>query len=36
MTLKPEQVREIQDAVAEALNDMLPRFTGEDLKSKFF
>jgi len=34
MTLKPEQIKEIQDAVAEALNDMLPRFTGDDLMSK--
>lgn len=34
MTLKPEQIKEIQDAVAEALDDMLPRFTGSDLKSR--
>ena len=34
MTLKPEQIKEIQDAVSEALNDMLPRFTGSDSKSR--
>ena len=34
MTLKPEQIKEIQDAVSEALNDMLPRFAGSDPKSK--
>jgi len=28
--LKPEQIKEIQDAVADALNEMLPRFIGSD------
>ena len=32
--LVPEQIKEIQDAVSEALNDMLPRFTSSDLESR--
>jgi hypothetical protein len=34
MKLKPEQIKEIQDAVSEALNDMLPKFMENDLKSR--
>ena len=34
MELKPEQVKEVQDAVADALNYMLPKFVGSDTMSK--
>ena len=34
MKLKSEQVKEIQNAVSEALNNMLPRFMGDDIKSQ--
>ena len=34
MKLKSEQVEEIQAAVSDALNDMLPKFVGSDIMSK--
>ena len=34
MNTTTEQIKEIQDAVSKALNDMLPRFAGSDLKSR--
>ena len=34
MKLKPEQIKEIQDAVDDALNNMLPKFVGSDIMSK--
>ena len=30
MNLKPEQLKEIQDGVGDALNHMLPKFVGDD------
>lgn len=34
MKLRSEQVKEVQDAVADALNDMLPQFVGSDVMSR--
>ena len=34
MQLKQEQIKEVQDAVADALNDMLPKFVGSDTMSR--
>ena len=34
MELKQEQIKEVQDAVADALNDMLPKFVGSDTMSR--
>jgi hypothetical protein len=34
MKLRSEQIKEVQDAVADALNDMLPKFVGSDVMSR--
>ncbi len=34
MKLKPEQIKEVQGAVSEALNNMLPQFVGDDIMSQ--
>ncbi len=34
MKLRSEQVKEVQDAVADALNGMLPKFVGSDIMSR--
>lgn len=35
MKLKPEQLKEVQDSLEEALEFMLPRFVGDDPQAKY-